>query len=134
VESSRLVEEIAVRSSRPAEWVCSHLVVAAQSADRRPRESLDAVALSRYARALEEAHPPGRLEVQQPLRLPEEMTGAWRRDAAFRHSTLAAWMSERLRTAPDGCVAWEIAAARACQSLAEWAYASSLRAMASSSA
>lgn len=130
-ESSRLVIEIAGRCGRPTTWVRNELATAAESAERGPL-SIDALALTRYADALEARHAQSRVDVQLPLRLPEEMIGVWRREATARRTVLPTWLAERLESAPEGCVGWEVAAARACQTLGEWAYASSLRAIAAS--
>ena len=134
VESSRLVAEIASHVARPASWVVAGLDSTAH-AERPPEdELLGGAALDHYADLLEAIHPVRRIPVELPLRLPEEMTGAWRRDAARQRMTMPRWVASRLRDVPDRCLRWEIAAARSRRSLGEWAYASSLRAFASSNA
>jgi hypothetical protein len=60
------------------------------------------------------------------------MSGAWVRDATRRRQRLATWIMARLEAPPARCVEWEVASARALQSMGEWAYASSLRALTSS--
>jgi hypothetical protein len=134
VESSRLVSEIASLSGEPREHVASIIDgVAADDGVPRPAEAA-AGALRRYATEL--ANPRGGASgaSELALHLPEEMAGTWSRTAARERLGLAEWVAKRLDEAPTGCVEWEMAAAGGCQSLGEWAYASWLRASASSKA
>jgi hypothetical protein len=132
VESSRLVTEIASEVSQPEPQVSACLDAAACASDGLADPTLGTAALDRYADHLATAHASGRVPVELPLRLPEEMAGAWQRDAARERVSMPRWVGARLRAAPAACVNWEIAAARASQSLGEWAYASFLRASTSS--
>lgn len=131
VEASRLVEEIALRTGNTQDWVTATLD-RSTIRHQATMEQLAASSLGRYAEHLESAYPAGEIPSTLSLRLPEEMSGAWVRDAIRRRQSLSRWISFRLQSVPTGCVQWEAASARACQSLGEWAYASSLRALTSS--
>lgn len=133
VEASRLVEEIATLSGSLKSEVASRLDSAAQIASRPPQQTGGHL-LIRYAAELQVARKGQKVPNELALRLPEEMSGAWTRSAAKERIRLPTWIAQRLRSVPANCVGWEIAAASAYQSLGEWAYASSLRASASSSA
>ncbi len=132
VEASRLLEEVASRTNRTQDWVTATLDHAASRQAHANTRHLATASLDRYADNLEAAHPSGGLPHTLPLRLPEEMSGAWVRDAVRHRESLPSWISTRLQSVPTGCVRWEAASARACQSLGEWAYASSLLALTSS--
>ena len=134
VEASRLVAEIADLSGQTEAEASSLLSRATKDAADGPTENLAALSLARYADELRQVHPSGELCPELALRLPEEMNGAWSRAAAQQRLSYAQWVSCRIAAAPTDCVKWEIAAARSCKSLGEWAYASSLRASAISSA
>lgn len=133
VEASRLVEEIATLSGCIQTEVASRLDSAALN-DGEPPNQLGGHSLNRYAAELRLGRGPQEVPGELALRLPEEMSGAWTRSAAKERVRFPTWIAQRLRSAPANCVSWEIAAADSCQSLGEWAYASSLRASASSSA
>lgn len=134
VEASRLVSEIAGLLKQPEARVRSLLSCAAESAADERTEDLAGIALERYAEQLRHEHPRCEVVPELPMRLPEEMNATWHRAAAQQHSAYATWIAKQLATAPGDCVEWEIAAARDCKSLGEWAYASSLRVSTSSSA
>jgi hypothetical protein len=103
---------------------------------------IDAPGMVRYVHALRvvagaSKAPPGDLV----LRLPEDMTGAWRRASRVARrasreagTPLATWVAAKVADTPDRCVDWESAAASECRTLGEWAYASALSAIARSSA
>lgn len=132
VEASRLLEEIASRTKCTQESVTATLDSAASQDAHADTRHLAATNLGRYADSLEAGHPNDELPSTLPLRLPEEMSGAWIRDAIRYRQSLPSWIGMRLQSAPAECIRWESASARAHQSLGEWAYASSLRALASS--
>jgi predicted transcriptional regulator len=134
VEASRLVSEIAGLLGQPEAEVRSLLSCVAESDVEAGTDALAGLALVRYAEELRHEHPRCEVMRELPMRLPEEMNATWRRAAAQQHSTYATWIATQLAVAPGDCVEWEIAAARNCKSLGEWAYASSLRASTSSSA
>jgi hypothetical protein len=134
VESMRLTQEISQCCGQSEEWVRETLSVAALAAANDQPQNVAPVTLDHYASALERHHPAGRAADCIALRLPEEMVGAWHRDAARQHLSLPKWITQRLDDPPVDCIRWEIAAARSSQTLSEWAYASSLRALASLSA
>ena len=132
-EASRVVGEVAARTGRSVAWVCAALHDAA--AHPSAVTAVDAPGMTRYVQAFDVAAgggkaPPGDLA----LRLPEDMTGAWRRAAREAGTALAAWVAARVADTPDRCVTWERAAASECRTLGEWAYASALSAIARSSA
>jgi hypothetical protein len=134
VESARVVADLVAVTGNAAETV----TVALDSvADERHRASDgDSIpgALDRYADLLVRGDRGDDVGAEVVLRLSEEMAGAWRRAAIASRMSIPAWISARLADAPDRCVGWEIAAARSSRTLAEWAYASALSAMTSSSA
>jgi hypothetical protein len=134
VESSRLAEEIAAYCCRTRHWVVDALDVAAASAEHTDDDELRVDGLARYASLLSHPHATAQVPERMPARLPEEMAGGWRRAATRAGVTLERWVADRLRSAPANCVEWEIAAALACQTLAEWTYAASLRALATTMA
>ncbi len=131
VEAGRLQREIASAVGRTEAWVTSALDDAASIQAPAGVEALAGAGLARYAEHLEAPHPCGGIPPTLPLRLPEEMSSTWSRDATSDGQNLSLWVTARLRAAPAGCVRWEIASARASQPLGEWAYASSLRSLAS---
>ena len=135
VETSRLKEEIAARCMHSAGWVQAVLDETSR-AGTPPTSSpdLDSYTMSAYAAALSASHSVGHVESEMPLPLPEDMTGAWRRAARQLGLPVHRWVAKQLADPPVACVAWEIAASRSFQTLAEWAYASSLMALARSSA
>lgn len=133
VESSRLVGEISRYTTRQTDWVVAKLDAACQASSAE-HDVLSGSALDRYADRLQASHPPQRISEEFALRLPEEMTDSWRRDATRCRMTMPQWIADRLSHAPSTCLTWEITAARSRQSLGEWAYASSLRALAKTSA
>lgn len=129
VEASRLANEISLLSDQPREEVLAGL----DSASSEPlsgTQNLAASDLRRYAAGLREEHIPLRVDDVLALRLPEEISGAWRAAAAEARMEMPAWLIDALRSAPPGCVQWEEAAAVSSRSLGEWAYASWLRAAA----
>jgi hypothetical protein len=134
VESSRLAEEIATRCGRARLWIVDVLDSAAASAEHTIDDELRTDGLVRYAALLRRPHPIGQIPGRMPARLPEEMAGGWRRAATHAGVTFERWLGERLERAPSRCVEWEIAAADSCQTLAEWTYAASLRALATTMA
>ena len=132
VESSRLVTEIATRSDQLESKIVSGLDAAARVGRAADPQTLGATALSRYADLLESSHPSGKVPPVLPLRLPEEMVGAWHHAATRKQVEMSSWIAMRMQTVPSGCISWEAAAARSHQSLEAWAYASILFASASS--
>lgn len=132
-EASRVVSEVAGRTGRSVAWVGAALDEAATHPSAVT--AVDAPGMTRYVLALRVADglgkaPPGDLA----LRLPEDMTGSWRRAAREAGTALAAWVAARVADTPERCVDWESAAASECRTLGEWAYASALSAIARSSA
>jgi hypothetical protein len=135
VESARVAAEISSVTGVPLDQATAALDAAASPAgDELKRAEATPNALDRYAGLLSRGEPVGAVEPEVVLRLSEEMAGAWRRAAIVAGTPISVWISSHLASAPVGCVAWEIASARACRTLAEWAYASTLRSMTSSSA
>ena len=134
VESARLMGEIEARCRCTRLWIVDALDTTASDAPTADSgcspsrvDTIHAGALARYADLLETPHPTGRVLPRMPIRLPEEMASGWRRAAADAGQTLQGWIAARVFEAPARPVKWEIAAARACQTLAEWAYAACLR-------
>ncbi len=135
VEAARLTDEIAAHSGRTRQSVQGVLdTAAAETSGDATNETLRTDALARYAALLRTRHPAGPISRLVPMRLPEEMSGGWRRAAIHAGVTFERWVAERVEAAPTGCVAWEIAAAECCQTLAEWAYAAFLRSLACTTA
>lgn len=134
VEASRLLDEIAALSARRRADVEMHLDAAATERLASPVEALDAVGLKRYAESLQRGGNSSPLRPEAPLRLSEETAGSWGRTAATRHTSLPSWIAAHVHRAPRRCVDWEVAAASECRTMAEWAYASSLRRLTSSMA
>jgi hypothetical protein len=130
VEASRLVFEIADLSGRLEEEVQELLGHVASQNHHLSTSHLAASGLERYAEELGNQHEGGPLDAELSLRLPEEMNAAWSHAAAKARLSYSDWFSERLTATPPQCVQWEITAARNCQSLGEWSYASFLRALA----
>lgn len=104
---------------------------ASQQAGSGDLGHLDSGELWQYSKLLSKPHPTGRLNDVLALLLSEEMCGAWRRAATTQRVSLDDWVTLAVTDAPRLCVTWEIAAARANKTLAEWAYASALAAFAS---
>jgi hypothetical protein len=132
-EASRVVQEVAALTGRSGAWVCAALDDAATHPSAVT--AVDAPGMTRYVHALRMAvggvkPPPGDLA----LRLPEDMTGAWRRAAREAGTALAVWVAARVADKPDRCVEWETAAASECRTLAEWGYVSALSVITRSSA
>jgi hypothetical protein len=136
VESSRLAAEISVVIGRSTYEINEYLDLDAARGVPSGKDVpiVEAVGLLDYAKQLRTPQRPGVLGRDNPLRLPEEMTGAWRAAATYARLSLPEWIAERLAEASPGCVRWEIAAAESFQSLGEWAYASALRVATSSRA
>lgn len=123
-EASRLVSELSSKDSAQAQQITAHLDEATRQ--KGSRGSLESPALTHYADQLERGGAYRDIPPDLPLRLPEEMTGSWRRSAASTRRTMPQWIGERVADAPRHCVSWEITAARNFQSLGEWFYASFL--------
>jgi hypothetical protein len=133
VEASRLATEVSILTDRPREEVIAQFDFAA-STPARKAHALDASELRRYAAELRKDHATADAGEVLGLRLPEEISGAWNAAASKVRLEMPRWIATALEKAPPECVAWEIAAAAASQSLGEWVYASWLRASASAKA
>ncbi|MGH2941300.1 MAG: hypothetical protein ACRDLN_00785 [Solirubrobacteraceae bacterium] len=133
VEAARCVTEVAHVLSWPRDRVESACETHANHPYGPPPAVPIAVAtLGSYASMVEEGARAGRFSPDGlTARLSDEMYGAWA-VAAGHHSDLDHWVAETIAAAPEQCVRYEIAAARASKTLAEWIYASALRAAASS--
>jgi hypothetical protein len=134
VEASRVVVEIASATGASVDAVTAALDTAAVDGNVLGHIEPTRGALDRYADLLVRGERAGGVDSEVVVRLSEEMAGAWRRAAIATRTLMPAWIAARLTDAPQACVAWEIAAARTCRTLAEWAYASTLRSMTASSA
>jgi hypothetical protein len=136
VEASEATNAAALRSGVPAGRLAGMLDRHAAMSDGSQVRTLAAVRLRSYAK-----HVSGGLAVDRhradervELFLPDTLAGRWETAAAAAGQVLDAWLGERVREAPTGCVAWEVAAARECHSLTEWVYAALLSGSASRSA
>lgn len=135
-EVARCLAEVADVTRQPIErlWsVCDSR--ATQPASSHPVVPLAAATLGGYADLLEVGARAGRVPSgSASLRLSDEMYGSWAATAALQRRDLSDWVAEAVQQAPRSCVRYEIAAARASKTLAEWIYASALSAAASSTA
>lgn len=103
VEAARLVAEIASYTGRLTSLVVAELDSASATPPAR-RDVLGGSALDRYVDRLRPGHAARRVPEQFALRLPEEMTDTWRRDAARQRLTMPEWVAERLKSAPSTCL------------------------------
>jgi hypothetical protein len=133
VESSRLASEISSLAGHPRHRVIDQLDLAATSPLDEVQNPV-ASELRRYAAELCKGHPSAKAGEVLALRLPEEISGAWKTAAGEARLEMPHWIAAALENSPPECVAWEIAAAATFRSLGEWAYASWLRASASDKA
>src|SRR4051812_916861 len=135
VESARCVAEVTRITGWTAEAVKALCDRAATGQPRtRPVTPLAAATLGAYAVLLERGASAGSVESEGiTVRLSDEIYGAWTTSAVRASRSLHRWVGDMVTAAPNGCVGYELAAARDSATLAEWIYAASLSAASAAS-
>lgn len=135
VEAARGVDEIVAATGRTRREVEDALDASRELASAwAPDAESD---LSAYVEALSGGRTGASRGTGVVLRLSSEIASSWKRCAGLTQLSLEAWVVHCLERRPADAVQWEIAAASEGRTLAEWLYASALRAprsLASSSA
>jgi hypothetical protein len=137
VESARVLHELATMIGRTEATLVKELdrqACVTGTASNSTELASTPGSLDRYADQLQRGENPAAIHGDVVLRLSQEMASTWRRAAIAAGTPVPAWIGRQIERAPRQCVTWEIAAARSGRTLAEWAYASALSSMTSSSA
>ena len=128
IEGSRQLDLVIAATGVSRGAFAAHLDGLADGARTAPG-SLHTPGLSMYARRLRSGEPTGVREAgRSPLTvlIPDTLALAWTRAANRGADSLAGWAEARLRSAPEGVVGWEAAAAASGDSLGEWMLAAAL--------